>query len=265
MSIEFIPKMRGENKRSALYDQVRDIIAESIRVRKTAEIKAMSLEDMKANHLTAILPEIPKTKKGIDKAIEDFIKDMRPDKDNGEELLEFLGFYDDKIEEGDLNKRAKHLRDRIKFKVEAGDDITILSSTKEVIDVVREYLQSLSTEELYSLSVFGIVVTEEQTNKYIETHILQAISRFRLLYAAYEMYFYKYEKLDTIDIYSQTETSELYDKIKELKGKIEILETDYPKEMEALRRGVKMIYNNYSDSAILSTVKKMLRDGATTD
>ena len=185
MSIDFIPKMRGENKRSALYDQVRDIIAESIRVRKTAEIKAMSLEEMKANHITAILPEIPKTKKGIDKSIEDFIKEMRPDKDNGEELLEFLGFYDfgDKTEEGDRNKRAKHLRDRIKFKVEAGEDITILSSTKEVIDVAREYLQSLPTEELYSLSVFGIVVTEEQANKYIETYILQAISRFRLLYA----------------------------------------------------------------------------------
>ena len=94
MSLEFIPKMRGDKDRSAIYDQIRDIVAESIRERKTAEIKAMSLEDMKANHLTAILPEIPKTKKGIDKAIEDFIKDMRPDKDNGEELLEYLGFND---------------------------------------------------------------------------------------------------------------------------------------------------------------------------
>ena len=266
MSLEFIPKMRGDKDRSAIYDQIRDIVAESIRERKTAEIKAMSLEDMKANHLTAILPEIPKTKKGIDKAIEDFIKDMRPDKDNGEELLEYLGFNDlNNTEGGAWAKGAKYFRERIKFKEEAGEDITILSSTKEVIDVVREYLQSLSTEELYSLSVFGIVVTEETANKYIDTYIAQDVSRFRLLYAAYDLYFCKYEKLDTIDIYGQTENSELYDKIKKLKEKIEILETDFPKEMEALRRGIKMTYKNYSDTAILSTVNKILRDGATTD
>jgi len=43
---------------------------------------------------------------------------MTPDKDKGDELLGNLGFYDlgEDIEEGDWTKRAKYLRERIKFK-----------------------------------------------------------------------------------------------------------------------------------------------------
>ena len=78
----------------------------------------MSQEDKRAEHFTAILPEIPKTKKGIDKAIDVFINDFTPDNDNGDELLGSLGFFDigEDIEEGDWTKRAKYLRERIKFK-----------------------------------------------------------------------------------------------------------------------------------------------------
>ncbi len=257
MSLEFIPKMRNDKDRDGLYFKMLFKIEESIRERTKAEIKAMTLDRLKDNYYTAILPEIPKTKKGIDKAIEEFIKDMRPDKDNGEELLMFLGFYDlgDKIEEGDWTKGGKYLRERIKFK-EAGEDITILSSTKDVIGAVREYLHTLSTQELYNLYVFGIVVTEEQTKKNIEFYVSQAISRFKLYYFAYENYSYK----NYNNIQNNTEGY-----IKELEEKIEILEREYPKEMIAYYRGLKMINKNYSERAILSTLDKILIDGATTD
>ena len=175
MNIEFIPKLRGGNDRLSTFNKIEFKIEESIKAKRRADLEAMSQEEKIDNHYTAILPEIPKTKKGIEKAIDVFINDFTPDTDNGEELLENLGFYDlgAELEARDWTKRAKYLRERIKFK-EEGDTITILSSTKEVVDVVREYLQILPTEELYNLWVFGIVVTEEDANRNRETFIDQA-------------------------------------------------------------------------------------------
>ena len=143
MDIEYMPKMRQGKDRASVFEKMMFKIEESIKAKRRANIEAMSQEELKDNLFIEILPEIPKTKKGVDKAIEEFIKDMRPEEDNGEELLEFLGFYDigEGIEEGDWTKRANYLRERIKFK-EEGDTITILSSTKEVVNVVIEYLQS---------------------------------------------------------------------------------------------------------------------------
>ena len=142
MDIEFIPKIKRRRDRASTLKKLELKIEESLRAKRIAELEAMSQEDKRAEHFTAILPEIPKTKKGIDKAIDVFINDFDPDKDNVEELLYFLGFYDlgEDIEEGDWTTRAKYLRERIKY-IEEGDNLTILSSPKEVVDVVREYLQ----------------------------------------------------------------------------------------------------------------------------
>ena len=103
MDIDFIPKLRKGQDRAVVFDKIDAIIQDRITAKAKAKLEAMSLEELKDNHYTAILPEIPKTKKGIDKAIEKFIKDMQPEKDNGEEVLEYLGFYDigEGIEEGD--------------------------------------------------------------------------------------------------------------------------------------------------------------------
>ena len=281
MDIEFIPKLRKGQDRAVVFDKIEAIIQDSIAAKAKAKLEAMSLEDLKDNHYTAILPEIPKTKKGIDKAIEEFIKDMQPEKDNGEELLEYLGFYDmgAGIEEGDWTIRAKYLRERIKFK-EEGDTITILSSTKEVVTVVREYLQSLPTEELCNLCVFGTVVTEEDANRNKDFYIDQA------KYKIFGIYYYVNSKFDELpsateedillkageDIFNQTKTAPFHLKDKTDKENIKLWSenikaviTEYPEETIAYYRANKMRRANYSDKAILSILDKILNNGTTAD
>ena len=279
MEIEFIPKLRGYKDRLSTLNKIEFKIEDSIKAKRRADLEAMSQEDKIANCYTAILPDVPKTKKGIDKAIEEFIKDMQPDTDNGEELLIFLGFYDigEDIEEGDWTITAKYLRERIKFK-EEGDTVTILSSTKEVVDVVREYLQSLPTEELYKLYVFGIVVTEEEANRNKETFIDQANYWYR-----YRLFDYAIEKCNSTS--KDTEEDVLYkagereykltkyhfldtteeENLETYKSLIKKAITDYPAEATAYCWALKMIRNNYSERAILSTVDKILSNGTTTD
>ena len=279
MDIEFIPKLRGYKDRLSTLNKIEFKIEESIKAKRRADLEAMSLEENIYNHYTAILPEIPKTKKGIDKAIDVFIKDFTPDTDNGEELLEYLGFYDigEGIDEGDHTIRAKYLRERIKFK-EEGDTITILSSTKEVVDIVREYLQSLPTEELYNLSIFGIVVTEEDANKNKERFIDQA-----KYWYMNKLYFYAIEKYNSkatdteedilfkagegeykIHNYQFSNTTE-EENLEQYKKLIVIAITEYPEEATAYCRAFRMMRSNYSERAILSTIDKILSNGTTTD
>lgn len=279
MDIEFIPKMRGGKDRVSTIYKIGSKIEESIKAKRRAELEAMSQEEKINNHYTAILPEIPKTKKGIDKAIDVFINDHTPETDNGEELLEYLGFYDigEGIDEGDWTIRAMYLRERIKFK-EEGDTITILSSTKEVVNVVREYLQSLPTEELYNLSVFGIVVTEEEANKNRENFIDQA-----KYWYMYKLYCYATEKYNSkakdteedillkageteykLSKYHFLDTTE-EENLAQYKKLIIKAITEYPEEATAYCRAFKMIQINYSERAILSTIEKILSNGTTTD
>lgn len=279
MDIEFIPKIRGGKDRLSTFNKIEFKIEDSIKAKRRADLEAMSQEDKIDNHYTAILPEIPKTKKGIDKAIDVFINDFTPDTDSGENLLEYLGFYDigEGIEEGDHTIRAMYLRERIKFK-EEGDTITILSSTKEVVNVVREYLQSLPTEELYNLSVFGIVVTEEEANKNRENFIDQA-----KYWYMYKLYCYATEKYNSkakdteedillkageteykLSKYHFLDTTE-EENLAQYKKLIIKAITDYPEEATAYCRAYKMLRNNYSERAILSTIDKILSNGTTTD
>ena len=279
MDIEFIPKIRGGKDRLSTFNKIEFKIEDSIKAKRRADLEAMSQEDKIDNHYTAILPEIPKTKKGIDKAIDVFINDHTPETDNGEELLEYLGFYDirEGIDEGDWTIRAMYLRERIKFK-EEGDTITILSSTKEVVNVVREYLQSLPTEELYNLSVFGIVVTEEEANKNRENFIDQA-----KYWYMYKLYCYATEKYNSkakdteedillkageteykLSKYHFLDTTE-EENLAQYKKLIIKAITEYPEEATAYCRAFKMIQGNYSERAILSTIDKILSNGTTTD
>ena len=279
MDIEFIPKLRGGKDRASTFDKFMFKIEESIKAKRRADLEAMSQEDKIYNHYTAILPEIPKTKKGIDKAIDVFINDFTPDNDNGDELLGSLGFFDigEDIEEGDYTIRAKYLRERIKFK-EEGDTTTILSSTKEVVNVVREYLQSLPTEELYNLSIFGIVVTEEEANKNKEYFIDQA--KYWYMYKLYcyaeESYDMDYKNTEEdillksgereykISKYHFSNTTE-EENLEQYKKLIIKAITDYPEETTAYCRAIRMTRNNYSEKAILGTIDKILSNGITTD
>ena len=279
MNIEFIPKLRGGKDRASTFDKFMFKIEESIKAKRRADLEAMSQEDKIYNHYTAILPEIPKTKKGIDKAIDVFINDFTPDNDNGDELLGYLGFFDigEDIEEGDYTIRAKYLRERIKFK-EEGDTTTILSSTKEVVNIVREYLQSLPTEELYNLWIFGTVVTEEEANKNKERFIDQA-----KYWYMNKLYFYAEEKYNSKatdteeDIlfkagegeyknnnYQFSNTTE-EENLEQYKKLIVKAITEYPEETTAYCRAIRMTRNNYSEKAILGTIDKILSNGITTD
>ena len=284
MDIEFIPKIKRRRDRASTLKKLELKIEESIRAKRRAELETMSQEDKRAEHLTAIHPEIPKTKKGIDKAIDVFINDFNPDTDNGEELLFFLRFFDlgEDIEEGDWTIRAKYLRERIKFK-EEGDNLTILSSFKEVVDVVREYLQSLPTEELYNLWVFGVVVTEEDANKNKEWFIDRANSDVvKLSCYAIEKYnnlYYRatedemllkagegwYKRMKSRGCFIDTTEEEKIEEIEDCKEQIIKVITDYPTEATAYYRGLSMIRRNYSEEAILSTIDVILNNGTTTD
>jgi len=286
MDIEFIPKIRGGKDRVATLKKIEFKIEDSIKAKRRADLEAMSQEDKIDNHYTAILPEIPKTKKGIDKAIDTFINDFTPDTDNGEELLEYLGFYDigEDIEEGDHTIRAKHFRERIKFK-EEGDTTTILSSPKEVVDIVREYLQSLPTEELYNLWIFGTVVTEEDANKDRERFIDQAKYWYMYKLYCYAEESYNFKPTDTEEdvllragereykinlqldetYYSFLKNKTDQENIEDCKESIKKAITDYPEEATAYCRALKMLRNNYSERAILSTIDKILSNGNTTD
>ena len=283
MDKEFIPKTRGGKDRMTTFLNLISEIEESITAKRRADLEAMSQEEKINNHYTAILPEIPKTKKGIDKAIEEFIKEMHPEKDNGEGLLEYLGFYDigEDIEEGDHTIRANYLRERINFK-EEGDTITILSSTKEVVDVVKEYLQSLPPEELYNLQVFGIVVTEKTANWHRVNYIEQAKYHYN-----YQLFFYVFEKLKLIPTDTEEDVllraaklehnalKDFYKDINKNRTEEDIINdykeaiikaiTKYPEETTAYYRAIKMLRTNYSDKAILSTISEILRNGTTTD
>ena len=201
-------------------------------------------------------------------------------------MLEFLGFYDigEGIEEGDWTKRANYLRERIKFK-EEGDTITILSSTKEVVNVVIEYLQSLPTEELFSLHIFGYVTTQEDANRYKETYIDQAKYWYmeKLLWYSKERYnseakdteedipykagerLYKEDLkyIDTHYIFLKDKTDQ--ENIEEYKERIRKAITDYPEEAMAYYKGLRMLEINYSDRAVLSTLDKLLNNGTTTN
>jgi hypothetical protein len=318
MDIEFIPKLRGGEDRINAFHIIEARILESLEAKQKAKLDAMSIEELKENHYTANLPEIPKAKKDIDKAIDLFIEKMEPDKDNGEELLYYFYMWDiqediDNIEltesyyrakemkknnyseEAILSvinmedkediKRARYFRERIKHKGK-GQDTTILSSTKEVVDIVREYLQSLTADELYNLHIFGTVVSEEDANKQREFFIDHAqwviekiyyyvdakfedikLSEEELLLKAGENIFlcYKshYSPFRENNYYNSSKTDQ--ENIKQFSELIKKAITEYPEETSAYYRANKMKRNNYSDEAILSTINEILINGTTTN
>ena len=153
-----------------------------------------------------------------------------------------------------------------------------------IVNIVREYLQSLPTEELYNLWIFGTVVTEEEANKERESFIDQAKYWYMYKLYCYAEESYNSEATDTDteedilfkagerdykhnkDIFKEIykdKTDQEY--IKDHKERIIKAITDYPEEATAYCRAIRMIRNNYSEKAILSTIDKILSNGTTTD
>ena len=147
-----------------------------------------------------------------------------------------------------------------------------------MVNVVIEYLQSLPTEELYNLWIFGIVVTEEEANKNKEYFIDQAKYwyKYKLFSYATEKYNSKHtdaeedilfkagEREFKISKYHFLDTTE-EENLEQYKKLIIKAITDYPEEATAYCRAFKMIQGNYSERAILSTIDKILSNGTTTD
>jgi hypothetical protein len=280
MDIEFKPKFSNfKSKLKAL----RDIITGSIKDKLQDELNAMSQEELVDNHYLPITPDIPKTKKGIEKALDEFISSFTPLEDKGEELLSYLGYYDN---EPPYNETPlyKKLHKEIKSKVN-GNELDILTEPKKVIEIVRALLLDLPVIELYELNVFGVVVTENEAKSNRELFLDKAdwIYQSKLLFYAKGSFLvimakqelkpkdaitYSAQKECEIhkqasDGYRSGKTGE--EELNEWREIVKKVIDKYPNEAQAYCRGYVMAYNNYSERAILSTVNKILSNGNTGD
>lgn len=245
MDMDFIPKIRLPKERGELWNKLKDLIENSLKSKAIAELEAMSEQDKIDCHFLPFTPEIPKTKKNIEKAIDEFINDFNPEKDNSEELLEYL-------------------------------KLTNIKPSKKAKDEVKDYLLSLSTQELYEFNVFGIVVTEEEAKNNISLQI-----DHKPFFVFWRLYNYVNNELDIYlkeeDILYKTAIDNLktykignYENPtkEDIDSEIERINNvlmEYHLEYKALKRGLFMIRNNYSDSKVINTVNDILKNGATTN
>jgi hypothetical protein len=273
MENQYLPNFGNKKEKLIVLDR---LIKASITKKLIAEVEAMSQEEKMGNHYLPIAPDIPKTKKGVDKAIDTFINDFSPLLDNGEELLSYLGFYDN---EPPHNEKPiyKSLHAKIKSK-EAGDEVEILTEPKEVINIMRDTLKELEVEELDKVGVFGTTVTEEEAKENIEFFVerkAQNEAYYLLFYAMgnYAEIMYKEEPEDDAITYSAKQVYRVHRKISPYPNDIEEPEElseyierakeslkEYPKEAEAYCRGWVMVRSNYSERAIISTINTILNN-----
>ena len=265
MITEFTPKFSNRaGKSKALHF----LIQSSIEAKLMKEVEAMSQEDKERNHYVAMEPEIPKTKKGIEKAIDKFIADFNPLEDEAEELLSFLGFYDN---EAPYNEKPlyKLLHDKI----------TEETKPKEIVETVKGILIGLPVEELNKLWVFGITVTEEEAKENVKMWVKGVATNtanFLFFYAIgkWKQVMYKDEPEDAITFSAKKnytinrqvlkaiypEDIEEPEKLEEYKGRATKVVEKYPKQAQAYCRGFIMLQKNYSEKAITATVKALLKD-----
>lgn len=264
MKTEFIPKFSNRTgKRKALHS----LIESSIMAKLLREVEEMSLEEKEGNHYIAIEPEIPKTKKGIEKAIDKFIADFSPLEDEAEELLSFLGFFDN---EAPYNEKPLY---RLLHA-----EITEETEPKKVVETVKGILTGLPVEELNKLWVFGITVTEEEAKENVKRWVkgvasntanflfFYAVGSWRqimcedepdaITFSAKENYKINRQVLKAI----YPEDIEEPEKLEEYKGRATKVVENYPKQAQAYCRGFIMLQNNYSEKAITATVKALLKD-----
>ena len=194
--------------------------------------------------------------------------DFTPLEDEAEELLSFLGFYDD---EPPYNEKPL-------YKV-LHAQITREAKTKEIVETVKGILRGLSVEELNKLWVFGITVTEEEAKENVKMWVKRAATNtanFLLFYAIgkWKQVMYKEEPEDAIT-YSAKENYKINrqvlkaiypedieepEKLEKYKGRATKVVENYPKQAQAYCRGFIMLQNNYSEKAITATVKALLKD-----
>jgi hypothetical protein len=235
MITEFTPKFSNKTDKSKA---LHFLIQSSIEAKLMKEVEAMSQEDKERNHYVAMEPEIPKTKKGIEKAIDKFIADFNPLEDEAEELLCCLGFYDN---EAPYNEKPlyKLLHDKI----------TEETKPKEIVETVKGILIGLPVEELNKLWVFGITVTEEEAKENVKMWVKGVATN-----TANFLFFYAIGK------WKQVMCKEEPEKLEEYKEWATKAVESYPKEAQAYCRGFTMLQNNFSERAITATVKVLLKD-----
>jgi hypothetical protein len=263
MEREFILKFSNKGQKS---EALTSLIKTSIKGKLIKEVAEKSQEEKEDNHYVPIEPEIPKSKKGIEKAIDKFIADFSPLEDEAEELLSFLGFYD---EEPPYNKKPLYKLLHAK--------ITEETKAKEITEIVKSVLTGLPVEELYKLWVFGIPVTEEEAKENIENWVTRAAENDTLFLFFYAVGKWKQtmcedEPEDAI-AFSAKENYKIHrevfttiypedieepEKLNEYKERATKAIESYPKETLGFYRGFIMLQNNYSERAIIATVKEIL-------
>ena len=265
METEFIPKFSNKSSKSKA---LMSLIQSSIEAELMKEVEAMSQEEKEGNHYVAIEPEIPKTKKGIEKAIDKFIADFSPLEDEAEELLSFLGFFDN---EAPYNEKPL-------YKL-LHAEITEETKPKKVVETVKGILTGLPVEELNNLWVFGIRVTEEEAKENVKMWVKRVASNtanFLFFYAvgSWRQIMCKDEPEDAITFSAKEnykinrqvlkaiypEDIEEPEKLEKYKGRATKVVENYPKQAQAYCRGFIMLQNNYSEKAITATVKALLKD-----
>ena len=265
MKTEFIPKFSNRTGKSKA---LHFLIESSVMAKLLREVEEMSLEEKEGKHYIAIEPEIPKTKKGIEKAIDKFIADFSPLEDEAEELLSFLGFFDN---EAPYNEKPL-------YKL-LHAEITEETKPKKVVETVKGILTGLPVEELNKLWVFGTTVTEEEAKENVKIWVKVVASNtanFLLFYAigSWRQIMCEDEPEDAITFSAKEnytinrqvlkaiypEDIEEPEKMEKYKGRATKVVEKYPKQAQAYCRGFIMLQNNYSEKAITATVKALLKD-----
>lgn len=268
METEFIPKFSNKRQKS---EALTSLIKASIKSKLIKEVAEMSQEEKESNYYIPIEVETPKSKKGIEKAIDRFIADFSPLEDEAEELLSFLGFYD---EEPPYNEKPLYKLLHTK--------ITEETKAKEITEIVKDILTGLPVEDLNKLWVFGITVTEEEAKENVKMwaqDVATNTANFLLFYAIgkWKQVMYKEEPEDAITYSAKEnyktnrqvlkaifpedpEDIEEPEKLEEYKERATKVVESYPKEAQAYYRGITMLLNNYSEKAITATVKALLKD-----
>jgi len=265
METEFTPKFSNKSSKGKA---LMSLIQSSIEAELMKEVEGMSQEEKEGNHYVAIEPEIPKTKKGIEKAIDKFIADFSPLEDEAEELLSFLGFYD---EEPPYNEKPLYKL----LHAEIIDE----SNPKQIVETVKSILIGLPAEELNKLWIFGITVTEEEAKENVKLWVKGVATNtanFLFFYAIgkWKQVMYKEEPEDAIT-YSARENYKINrqvlkavypedieepEELEEYKERATKAVESYPKQAQTCCRGFTMLQNNYSERAIAATVKALLKD-----
>ena len=246
---------------------IRQEFEKRIEQKERDTFKNLTIEEKDENLCVPHKVEIPKSKKTIDKLIDEYIEDT--------DVVILLGFINDLNKDEEKNRLYKILEEK---GIDEQDD-------EKAIETIKDTLKKEATiDELKELGVFGLEISEDEAKRYAELHIEDS-KRFALWSL---LYYSSYSCLQLsqsrkIDILGETarKVDEVYKKVFKLHGMDErtVLESrkeivpdfmqfykerimdvikKYPKEIKAYSRAWYMLAKDYSLKSILRTINDIL-------